>query len=345
MGFILLKPIIAHKGLLNFRIMKHFIFIIICLTTLNTIAQGPYAPAAGQPGSTAIHKDSTVFADWAVTSTVNFGWMNIADTSQGRASTGNTASATGFPGTNGVVSLGDSGYVTLTFNGVLYDGIGADFAVFENGFGSFLELAFVEVSSDGINFYRFDAVSLTDTSTQTGGFGSTDPTNLYNIAGKYVANYGTPFDLNELSGILGLDINAITHVRIVDVIGSVNSAYASYDSQNRAVNDPWPTPFATGGFDLDAVGAINITTSVEIEEFNSNNISLFPNPANNVLNIHFPKKEKYSVYVQSINGKTLITKSIEAQSSQLNLSDLDAGIYFVNIQSNTKTIVKRIVKQ
>jgi hypothetical protein len=33
--------------------------------------------------------------------------------------------------------------------------------------------------------------------------------------------------------------------------------YASYDSQGHQINDPWPTNFPTGGFDLDAVGVIN----------------------------------------------------------------------------------------
>ena len=122
--------------------MNKIIFFIICFSTLLLKAQGPYAPAAGQPGSTAIHKDSTVFMDWAIASTVNFGWVNIADTSQGKTSTGNSTSPTGMPGVNGVVSLGDSGYATLTFNGVLYDGNGADFAVFENGFGGFRRAGF-----------------------------------------------------------------------------------------------------------------------------------------------------------------------------------------------------------
>jgi hypothetical protein len=33
--------------------------------------------------------------------------------------------------------------------------------------------------------------------------------------------------------------------------------YASCDSQGHQINDPWPTPFPTGGFDLDAVGVIH----------------------------------------------------------------------------------------
>ena len=72
-----------------------------------------------------------------------------------------------------------------------------------------------------------------------------------------MANYGTPFDLQELADTPGLDVNNITYVRIIDVVGSLDSQYASHDLKGHRVNDPWPTPFASCGFDLDAVGAIN----------------------------------------------------------------------------------------
>ena len=33
--------------------------------------------------------------------------------------------------------------------------------------------------------------------------------------------------------------------------------FSSCDFNGHQINDPWPTPFNTGGFDLDAVGVIN----------------------------------------------------------------------------------------
>lgn len=325
--------------------MRYLLQLFVCLWTLSLNAQGPYAPAAGQPGSNAIHKDSTVFIDWAIASTVNFGWINIADTSQGKTSTGNALSPTGMPGINGVVSLGDSGYATLTFNGVLYDGSGADFAVFENGFGGFLELAFVEVSSDGINFFRFDAVSLTDTSTQTNSFGSSDPTNLYNIAGKYVANYGTPFDLNELSGTPGLNINAVTHIRIVDVVGSIDPNYASYDSQNRAVNDPWPTAFATGGFDLDAVGAIHLQIGTGFNQLSNKNFStVFPNPTSGIVNLNFKHTGDYNISIINYTGKIIYDDVVHGLKHKLSIEHLDQGVYFVKVYNENYSETIKLIK-
>jgi hypothetical protein len=50
-------------------------------------------------------------------------------------------------------------------------------------------------------------------------------------------------------------------VRVVDVVGSIDPAYARRDSDGRIVNDPWPTDFpiiGNGGFDLDAIGVFHL---------------------------------------------------------------------------------------
>ncbi len=240
---------------------KAIFMILILLGFMSSFAiAGPYAPAAGQAGSTAIYKDDSAFVAWASGCDVVRGLMDISDPSKGYASYGSADKALGkaVGDSYDVVSLGDGGYATLTFNAPIYDGPGWDFAVFENGFSdTYLELAFVEVSSDGVNFFRFDSVSLTQTNTQVGGFASLDTTNIHNLAGKYRQGYGTPFDLSELDGIAGLDINNVTHIRIVDVVGCIQDAYCTYDSLGHKINDPWPTPFSSGGFDLDAVGVIH----------------------------------------------------------------------------------------
>jgi hypothetical protein len=237
--------------------------MIIGLVLKHAVAQaGPYPPAAGQPGSTAIAYNDAQFVSWATSvQELNRGPMNIANAGAGLASFGTASNALGPAGTetSAVVSLGDGGHITLGFPAPIFNGAGADFAVFENSFAdNFLELAFVEVSSDGSNFFRFPAVSLTPTATQVGSFGSLDPTNLHNLAGNYRGGFGTPFDLQELAGTSPLlDVNNVRAVRILDVVGSVDPLYASHDSLGNIVNDPWPTAFASGGFDLDGVGVIH----------------------------------------------------------------------------------------
>ncbi|MCP4115245.1 MAG: VPLPA-CTERM sorting domain-containing protein [Desulfobacteraceae bacterium] len=245
--------------------IKAVVLSFVTLFLLSGISfAGSYAPAAGQPGSTAIFKDDPSFAAWATGVDLVRGLQDISNPSGPYASYGTPEVALGKAG-DGVVSLGDGGSATLTFDAPIANGDGYDFAVFENSFSdTFLELGFVEVSSDGENFFRFDAVSETQTGTQVGGFGNLDTTNLNNFAGKYKANYGTGFDLEELSGIRGLDIFNIGWVRIIDVVGSIDDAYATCDSFGNKVNDPWKTPFGSSGFDLDAVGVINQGSPVPV---------------------------------------------------------------------------------
>ena len=131
--------------------------------------------------------------------------------------------------------------------------------MFENGFAdNFLELAFVEVSSNGADFVRLPAISLTPTTAQVGSFDLLDSTNLYNLAGNFRAGFGTPFDLSDVAGLSpAVDVTHINFVRVIDVIGTINPAFSSLGSLGNRVNDPYATAFASGGFDLDAVGVIN----------------------------------------------------------------------------------------
>jgi hypothetical protein len=245
-----------------------FCFIsAVSFGTCTLALAGPFAPPAGQPGSTAIAAADPRFVEWGNSvASLTRGPQYISNPSLGLASFGVPGNALGpsDAATNfaGVVSLGDGGQITLGFSQPIRDGAGPDFAVFENGFASgdlaFLELGFVEVSSDGADFFRFPATSDTQTTTQVASFGLLDATNLNNLAGKYVAGFGTPFDLAELAGVSPLlDVNDIGFVRIVDVVGSIDPHYATHDSVGNIVNDPWPTTGTSSGFDLDAVGVIN----------------------------------------------------------------------------------------
>jgi hypothetical protein len=317
-----------------------FTFIIFSFT----INAQPYAPMVGQPGSTAVHKDSSAFINWATGCKIVRGYQDVSDTSLGFATVGDSSMAFGQAISNGIVSLGDGGTAICTFQYPIKNGAGPDFAVFENSFDdTFLELALVEVSSDGVNFVRFASHSLTDTLAQTGTFGSTDATKINNLAGKYRGAYGTPFDLQELALFSNININAITHVKIIDVVGSINKAYAKRDSYNNMINDPWPTPFGSGGFDLDAVGVINQNTNVGLKENNfENNLSVYPNPVNRGDKVIFNSCEEIiSLSLYNFSGQELYTSS----GNSLNTENLNKGVYFVKIAALNSTVTKKVIIQ
>jgi hypothetical protein len=207
----------------------------------------PYAPAAGESGSTAIHKDDARFVAWANGNLAPEYGTDVDTIWKTPAKALGTASTDPYH----IVCLGNGGRVTMVFPHPIMDGVGADFAVFENAISNtFLELAFVEVSSNGRNFFRFDAFS--ETTDLVGPFASVDPIDIHGFAGKYRLGYGTPFDLAELPDSPLLDKRRVRFVRIVDIVGSG----VTKDSKNRPIYDPYLT-VGSGGFDLDAVGVIH----------------------------------------------------------------------------------------
>lgn len=322
-------------------VIRKYSIVIIFLLSFKSLVPQTYAPGVGQPGTSAMHKDSSSFVNWASGCIVQPGLQDISNQALGYASVGDGSMATGKAQSNAIVSLGDGGVAICTFPRPISNGTGPDFAVFENSFDdTFLELAFVEVSSDGQHFFRFPSHSLTDTVTQTASFGSTDPTRINNLAGKYRGGYGTPFDLQEMTGISGLDVDNVSHVRIVDVIGSLNKSYASYDSYGRKINDPWPTAFPSGGFDLDAVGVIHENTPTGLADEGFEKISYGPNPAERgeLVHVHgVSGLEKIEIYDSM--GRVIM----RCCNSSVDTRELQAGTYFMKVTTRSASFVKRIV--
>src|SRR5688500_2779153 len=92
-------------------------------------AHAQFPPAAGQPGTSAMHKDSSAFIDWVSGCEVLRGYQNVANTVSGYASAGDSAEVFGIAGSNGVVCLGDGGEAVCTFWYPISNGPGFDFAV------------------------------------------------------------------------------------------------------------------------------------------------------------------------------------------------------------------------
>ncbi|MGI9289671.1 MAG: hypothetical protein ACR2QG_00180 [Gammaproteobacteria bacterium] len=282
--------------------MKTFVsllFSALILGLLSGVASaGVFAPAAGQPNSTAVSSTDPSIEAWAT------GYKDYQQGTNLAAEFIAPEKAVGVPGnSNGnsegvvfdVVSLGRGGSITMTFSRPIYNGPGYDFAVFENSFNdTFLEFAKVEVSSDGFNFVAFPAFS--QVPGPVGAFGSVDVTDVEQLAGKYRGGFGTPFDLEQLVGLSSVDLNDIRYIRLNDVVGDggepndlTPQALADWlgvdlselpptlitliNSAPPVIYDVYPT-IDSAGFDLDAVGVINanpIPAIVDIDPFSETN--------------------------------------------------------------------------
>lgn len=322
--------------------LYRFVYVLLLCGLWLYSADTIFAQFPGPPeteGSTALHKDSAVFIAWVKQCTVTRGYQDIATPSLGYASAGDDTLMLGKAGDNGTVSLGDGGSVVALFDYPIRNGAGFDFAVFENAFDDrFLELAFVEVSSNGVDYVRFPAQSLMQTDTQIGPFEAVgDATKLHNLAGKYRQNYGTPFDLEELAGNPILDIQAIKYVKIIDVVGSIDPQFARYDSKNTPINDPYPTAFINGGFDIDAIGIIHENRTTDVHEESQRHHSVcMPNPASDYIKIMALSNTVQSIELYS----TLGMMSLSTTKTEFSVHFLPSGIYTAMITFDDGTVHK-----
>ena len=326
--------------------------LLTLLLFLPYFMMAQFDPPAGQEGSHAIHVSSSQFVAWAKSAEIIRGPQEIGNDTLGFVTTGIDSFALNKAGENPCVSLGDGGSAILQFEYSIRNGEGPDFAVFENSFdGLFLELAFVEVSSDGFNYTRFPATSYTDTAIQITAFSYLEAKMLNNLAGKHAMLYGTPFDLEELRDTPGLDINAISHIRLVDVVGSINPQLCSRDAGGRIINDPFPTPFPSSGFDLDAVGVIHDNNPIGIISLDNNrNISIFPQPANGTANFSVPDfhDKNGQVIIITVDGKLYESYSGIFNSSgvwSIDTSNLNSGCYIVFMVVDGKKYHSKLIVQ
>ena len=216
--------------------LRTYVFALLLPLTVAVASAGTYSgpTETSHPIDAAIPSNSPLFTEWA--DQIDASRTFFAP----RGST--TISPTG------VNSLGDLDATQISAG----DPVG-----YENGFaygspnGLFAELAYVEVSSNGVDFARFPSISTNVAPvTGSGAFAGFDMSNVYNLAGKHAGGFGTPFNLDDLLTdplVAGgsVDLTNIQFVKLVDIPG--NGSYL--DSQGNPILDNWLTT-GSGGFDF-----------------------------------------------------------------------------------------------
>jgi len=81
-------------------------------------------------------------------------------------------------------------------------------------------------------------------------------------------------------------------------------------------------------------------TTVNVEEAISEPVSIYPNPANDIVFIEAPKRIDY-IDVFSIGGKKI--NRIHSGTNKIDVSDLPTGVYLLQIYSNNNYFTKKIL--
>ena len=111
----------------------------------------------------------------------------------------------------------------------------------------------------------------------------------------------------------------------------------------------WTMPFPPEGVHVATQGSPNIYYTTEcsttgIDGRSLPGLSIYPNPATNLLTIETKSLEQYNIEITSLNGQLLYTDKIEGPTHQINLSSFQKGLYLITIRSRDYVRMEKIIK-
>lgn len=172
---------------------------------------------------------------------------------------------------------------------------------------NFAHLNSSAIISDSVNWVRISASIVADSAYD------------YLILGNFFDNSNT----DTLNYSCGTCLNFGSYFLIDDICVSTDSLLAN------------------GGIDV-----LSCTTSVN-EIVSDDEISVFPNPANNMVTVSFQSNTSDEIILTDMYGKVCYTENINNKSSVvLDLTPYSSGIYFLKIinQKEKKSASKKIIK-
>jgi hypothetical protein len=103
------------------------------------------------------------------------------------------------------------------------------------------------------------------------------------------------------------------------------------------------TPGVAGGVSL-GLDSFSLTSTLSSENFETYNFEIYPNPVTTMLNIsNINNVEIKNISVTDINGR--VVKNQAGSLTQINVSDLNAGVYFVTIEAAEGKTTQKFIKE
>ncbi|MCB0409678.1 MAG: T9SS type A sorting domain-containing protein [Flavobacteriales bacterium] len=90
------------------------------------------------------------------------------------------------------------------------------------------------------------------------------------------------------------------------------------------------------------IGMCDNPTSVSQNIFEEE-ISIYPNPAKDVLNVFTTNNEVYNLSITDVTGKAVYNKKLINSSNQIDVSSFVTGIYFVRIYNDKSNIYQKLI--
>lgn len=159
------------------------------------------------------------------------------------------------------------------------------------------------------------------------------------------------------------DIPALTEILLYHVVGSVALSSDLSDGQTITtlqLEDVTVTINADGIFINNAEvtvadivtdnGVVHVIDAVllppsNVEETSSMSVSVYPNPASDFINVNVSGLDRVMFEVVSMTGARVMEGSLNGSNSQLNISNLNDGVYSIRLINGNNVSVSSFIKQ
>lgn len=169
---------------------------------------------------------------------------------------------------------------------------------------------------------------------------------LLNIScGSEWYNYGSVF-INRFVVRTGSNYCTITTKGTNTISGCSSGSWSVVPPKGNVNMVPW-TACKSPSTNWEPSNVILGGCTVGIKEyFNSNSLSVYPNPVDDKLTVEYKGKGSYYFMIKDVSGREVKKGSVSRlQSEELDFSDLKAGIYFIEFREGDNTLIKKIIKQ
>jgi hypothetical protein len=183
-----------------------------------------------------------------------------------------------------------------------------------------------------------DGMPLTQKPVALSGFGKADMKNAEDMIMAVVLVYSGTGDEREVIGFGFAPITEPTYEEFEAEISYINPAATPSELIALFVafttNTTAPAPYSSILID-----DLSISYGAGLGNNKLSNVSVYPNPAKDVLNIS-TSATQYEIEVVDMLGRVVIT---ENSKPTINISDLTKGVYFVKVTQNGTTNTEKIV--
>jgi PKD repeat protein len=136
---------------------------------------------------------------------------------------------------------------------------------------------------------------------------------------------------------------------------SISGSFNSYTDINppagslfyaiEIINEEGCFPTKDGGYSRSRSN-VQFNGVVEIEDYSETGIKIYPNPANEILNIEIANNNEVfgtEMSILDIHGKKIISHSLSTAKSSINIKDFKPGVYILKVDYQQKILTKKLM--